>query len=105
MTCLSKILAVAALIASTASALAEQYPPAPQPPGVALSPREREVAYPVRLPNGEIVYHAGQGGLPWLYGLGTVYGKASGMPLVNGVTPSILGSTPSGGIVPGQEPH
>ncbi|MBO0664086.1 hypothetical protein LQ948_15735 [Jiella sp. MQZ9-1] len=73
--------------------------------GVILSEREREAAYPVQLPNGRIVYRTGSNGIPWLFGIGGVYGKASAIPLINGRTPSILASTPSAGIVPGQEPR
>ncbi|MEX6505026.1 hypothetical protein [Jiella sp. M17.18] len=76
----------------------------PSHPGVILSRREREAARPVRLPDGRVVYQAGNSGIPWLYGLGDAYGRASADPLVGGVTPSIIDSTPSRGIVPGQEP-
>lgn len=73
--------------------------------GVALSNREKRVAVPVRLPDGRVVLRTRNSGIPWLYGLGSAYGKASGLPLVGGVTPSIIASTPSGGLVPGQEPE
>lgn len=89
----------------SAPASAQDYRPAAQRPGVILSSREERVAYPVRLPDGRVAERAGSGGIPWLFGLGDVYGKASGLPLVNGATPSVLASTPSGGLVPGQEPR
>lgn len=73
--------------------------------GVALSNREKRVAVPVRLPDGRVVLRTRNSGVPWLYGVGSVYGKASGLPLIGGVTPSIIASTPSGGLVPGQEPE
>ncbi len=73
--------------------------------GVALSNREKHVAVPVRLQDGRVVLRTRNSGVPWLYGLGSAYGKASGLPLVGGVTPSIIASTPSGGLVPGQEPE
>lgn len=73
--------------------------------GVELSSRERAVAVPVRLPDGRVALRPPNSGLPWLFGLGDVYGKASAVPLVNGVTPSVLASTPSGGLVPGQDPE
>ena len=73
--------------------------------GVALSNREKHVAVPVRLQDGRVVLRTRNSGLPWLYGVGSAYGKASGLPLIGGVTPSIIASTPSGGLVPGQEPE
>ena len=74
--------------------------------GVRLSARERERSVRVRLPDGRVVLRpVNSGGIPWLYGFGDVYGNASGLPLVGGVTPSVLASTASGGIVPGQNPR
>ncbi|WP_139802563.1 hypothetical protein [Aurantimonas sp. 22II-16-19i] len=89
----------------TTPASAQDYRPAAERPGVILSNRERRVAYPVRLPDGRVALRAGSGGIPWLFGLGDVYGSASALPLVNGATPSVLASTPSGGLVPGQDPR
>ena len=99
--------AAAALLAMPipTPASAQDYRPLPPRAGVILSSRERKVAYPVRLPDGRVAERAGSGGIPWLFGIGGVYGKASAMPLTNGATPSVLASTPSSGIVPGQEPQ
>ncbi|WP_157944571.1 hypothetical protein [Mangrovicella endophytica] len=72
---------------------------------VILSPRERERARRVQLPDGRIAAYAENRGIPWLYGFGDNTGKASALPLRNGRTPSEEASTPSCGLVPGQEPH
>ncbi|WP_192845069.1 hypothetical protein [Aureimonas sp. AU20] len=71
-----------------------------------LSPREREqvVGHYVR-PDGRTVPLVENQGIPFLYGLGDARGKASSVPLVNGRTSTIEASTPSNGIVPGQEPE
>ncbi|TFF23006.1 hypothetical protein E3C22_11200 [Jiella endophytica] len=95
--------ALAITVALPLPALAQDYRPAARNPGVILSERERRAAYPVRLPGGRVAERAGSGGIPWLYGIGDVYGKASGLPVVKGATPSVLKSTASGGLVPGQE--
>ncbi|MCE7027389.1 hypothetical protein [Jiella avicenniae] len=95
----------ASLLPQTNAVLAQEYGARVDRPAVVLSNRERRVAYSVRLPDGRVVRRAGGGGIPWLYGLGDVYGKASAVPLVDGSTPSVLASTPSGGVVPGQEPR
>ncbi|NDW05721.1 hypothetical protein [Jiella pacifica] len=95
----------ASMLPQTSSVLAQDYGSRADRPGIILSNRERRVAYPVRLPDGRVVQRAGSGGIPWLFGLGDVYGQPSAAPLVNGATPSVLASTPSGGIVPGQEPR
>ncbi len=70
-----------------------------------LSPREREqvVGHYVR-PDGRTVPLVENNGIPFLYGLGDVRGRASSSPLINGRTPTVEASTPSNGIVPGQEP-
>ncbi|WP_182085494.1 hypothetical protein [Aureimonas sp. ME7] len=74
--------------------------------GVILSPRERaQVVRQVELPDGRVVLQTENYGFPAFYGVGDVRGKASSIPLVNGQTPSVLGSTPSGGLVPGQTPE
>ncbi|MEC5289824.1 hypothetical protein VSX64_03935 [Aurantimonas sp. C2-6-R+9] len=91
---------LAALLALPAAPVLAQ-----QTVGVALSNREKRVAVPVRLPDGRMVLRTRNSGVPWLYGVGSTYGKASGLPLIGGVTPSIIASTPSGGLVPGQEPE
>lgn len=79
---------------------------APEEGGTILTTREREaVTRRVRLPDGRVVLLTENDGLPWLFGVGSAVGKASSVPTVNGRTPSIRGSTPSGGIVPGQEPE
>ncbi|WP_062013153.1 hypothetical protein [Aureimonas sp. AU4] len=79
-------------------------PYAPNEAGTILTAREREyVTRRVRLPDGRIVLLTENDGLPWLFGAGSSVGAASSVPLVDGRTPSIAGSTPSGGIVPGQE--
>ena len=71
-----------------------------------LSPRERDdvVGYYVR-PDGQRVPLVENNGIPFLYGLGDARGKASSIPLVNGRTATVEASTPSGGIVPGQDPE
>jgi len=71
-----------------------------------LSPREREqvVGRYVR-PDGRSVPLVENQGIPFLYGLGDSRGKASSVPLVNGKTSTVDASTPSNGIVPGQEPE
>ncbi len=71
-----------------------------------LSPREREqvVGYHV-LPDGRRVPLVENNGIPFLFGFGDARGNASSEPLVNGRTSTIEASTPSGGIVPGQEPN
>lgn len=74
--------------------------------GVILSEREKRESVPVRLPDGRVVLrpvHAE--GLPFLFGFGESYGNPSGMPLKGGATPSQMKSTPSGGLIPGQEPE
>jgi len=70
-----------------------------------LSPREREqvVGRYVR-PDGRTVPLVQNQGIPFLYGLGDARGKASSVPLLNGRTSTVEASTPSNGIVPGQEP-
>lgn len=74
--------------------------------GVTLSTREREVATErFVLPDGRVVRLPPNGGLPFLFGLGDAYGKPSSVPVVRGTTPSVLASTPSGGLVPGQTPE
>lgn len=73
--------------------------------GVHLSPREKEMSRPVRLSNGKVVLRPRSEGLPFLYGVGSAIGKASGAETINGVTPSVDASTPSDGIVAGQEPN
>ncbi|MBP0614175.1 hypothetical protein [Jiella mangrovi] len=102
---LTAVAALSAVLAFPAMAQAQDYRTGERGPGVILSNREREVAYPVRLPDGRVVQRAGSDGIAWLFGIGGVYGKASALPLVNGATPSIMRSTPSGGIVPGQNPR
>ncbi len=78
----------------------------PRETGTILSPREREqVVREVQLPDGRVVLETENYGYPALFGLGDATGKASSVPLVNGRTPSVAGSTPSGGLVPGQEPE
>jgi len=101
--CATAFALTAGLVPSSASA--QDYRTGVRGQGVILSDRERREAYAVRLPNGRVVERASNGGIPWLFGLGDVYGKASGLPLVNGATPSVLASTPSGGIIPGQDPR
>ncbi|MDY8107553.1 hypothetical protein U0C82_00130 [Fulvimarina sp. 2208YS6-2-32] len=72
--------------------------------GIRLSEREREESRPVRLPDGRVVLRpVDAGGIPFLYGFGDARGAPSGLPTTNGVTPTISASTPSGGLVPGQE--
>ncbi|WAP67386.1 hypothetical protein [Jiella pelagia] len=93
------------MLPQTSAVLAQDYGARAERPAVVLSTRERRASYPVRLPDGRVVQRAGSGGIPWLYGIGDVYGKASALPLVNGSTPSVMASTPSGGIVPGQDPR
>lgn len=78
---------------------------AQEPVGVRLSEREKQQSRRVVLPDGRVVLRPHSPGLPWLYGVGSVYGKASAQPLVNGVTPSVMADTPARGIVPGQNPH
>jgi len=81
-------------------------PYAPEEAGTILTTREREaVTRRVRLPDGRIVLLTENDGLAWLFGAGSSVGKASSVPTLNGRTPSIAGSTPSGGLVPGQEPE
>jgi len=71
--------------------------------GVRLSPRERAaVVERYVLPDGRVVLLTENNGLPFLFGLGDATGKPSSVPLVNGITPSVMASTPSGGLVPGQ---
>lgn len=95
----------ASMLPQTSAALAQDYGARADRPSVILSNRERHVAYSVRLPDGRVVQRAGGDGIPWLFGLGDVYGRASALPLVDGATPSVLASTPAGGIVPGQDPR
>ena len=71
--------------------------------GVILSDRERRDAERVQVGDGSSRVYAP--GIPFLYGLGDAVGDPSGVPLVNGRTPSVYASTPSGGVVPGQEPE
>ncbi|KQT86023.1 hypothetical protein [Aurantimonas sp. Leaf443] len=71
---------------------------------VRLSPREAAAAERIRLRDGTVVTRVGDGGIPWLFGFGSVYGKASAREVVDGQTDSILRSTPSNGLVPGQDP-
>jgi len=78
----------------------------PRETGTILSPREREqVVREVVLPDGRVVLQTDNYGYPAAFGLGDATGKASSVPLVNGRTPSVEASTPSGGLVPGQEPE
>jgi len=93
---------VAAVLLATLAAA----PAFAQGAGVTLSPREREVATERHvLPDGRVVLLPANGGLPFLFGLGDAYGKPSSVPVVRGTTPSVLASTPSGGLVPGQTPE
>ncbi|MEF2551080.1 hypothetical protein VQ042_06840 [Aurantimonas sp. A2-1-M11] len=78
---------------------------AQQTVGVRLSEREKAQSRRVVLSDGRVVLRPVSPGIPWLYGFGSRYGRASAQPLVNGVTPSVMADTPSGGIVPGQNPH
>ncbi|MER0237497.1 hypothetical protein [Fulvimarina sp. MAC8] len=73
--------------------------------GVRLSERERRNSQPVQLPDGRVVLRPVSNGIPWLFGFGDARGAPSGVPTTNGVTPSMSASTPSGGLVPGQEPR
>ncbi|RFC66057.1 hypothetical protein DYI37_00865 [Fulvimarina endophytica] len=73
--------------------------------GVKLSERELDRSRPVRLSDGRVVLRPRSAGLPFLFGLGDASGAPSGLPTVNGVTPSVAASTPSGGLVPGQTPR
>ncbi len=70
-----------------------------------LSPREREqvVGHYVR-PDGRTVPLVENNGIPFLFGAGDVRGKPSSSPTVNGRQTTVEASTPSNGIVPGQEP-
>ena len=73
--------------------------------GIRLSERERENSRPVRLPDGRVVLRPVSEGIPFLFGLGDNRGAPSGLPTEGGVTPTARASTPSGGLVPGQEPR
>ena len=73
--------------------------------GIRLSERERENSRPVRLPDGRGVLRPVNEGIPFLFGLGDNSGAPSGLPTEGGVTPTARASTPSGGLVPGQEPR
>ncbi len=74
--------------------------------GVRLTERERQdIVRRVRAPDGTIVEVTESYGLPFLFGAGDVRGAPSSQPVVNGITNSVRGSTPSGGLVPGQEPE
>ncbi|MEE2953338.1 MAG: hypothetical protein VYD57_19105 [Pseudomonadota bacterium] len=73
--------------------------------GVRLSEREREESRPVRLPDGRVVLRPVSQGMPFLFGLGDNRGVPSGLPTKGGVTPTAEASTPSGGLIPGQEPR
>ncbi|WP_279479928.1 hypothetical protein [Aureimonas sp. SK2] len=74
--------------------------------GTILSPRERqEVVREVVLPDGRVVLQTENYGFPAFFGLGDARGKASSIPLVGGRTPSVEASTPSSGLVPGQNPE
>ena len=102
------LLALAMLIPLAACGTRQPGPPVfkdPYPPvGVVLAPRERGASRPTRLSNGKVTLRPRNDGLPFLFGLGDATGKASAVPLVNGVTPSVSASTPSDGVVPGQNP-
>jgi len=99
MRCLLAVLFATALLTPMLPAAAQE------PVGVRLSEREKQQSRRVVLPDGRVVLRPFSPGLPWLYGVGSVYGKASAQPLVNGVTPSVMADTPARGIVPGQNPH
>ncbi|NDV85617.1 hypothetical protein GTW51_02775 [Aurantimonas aggregata] len=71
--------------------------------GVALSDREKARSVPVRLPDGRVVLRPPSRGIPFLFGFGDNDGAPSARPTVGGVTPSAMGASPSGGIVPGQK--
>ena len=73
--------------------------------GVRLSNREQRESRPVRLPDGRVVLRPVSNGIPFLYGFGDARGVPSGLPTVQGVTPTLERSTASGGIVPGQNPR
>lgn len=78
----------------------------PRETGTILSQREREqVVREVVMPDGRVVLLPENYGFPAFYGFGDGTGKASSAPLINGRTPSVDASTPSGGLVPGQEPR
>ena len=57
------------------------------------------------LPDGRVVLRPVNEGIPFLFGLGDNSGAPSGLPTEGGVTPTARASTPSGGLVPGQEPR
>ena len=101
-------LALAILLPLAACGTRQPGPPVfedPYPPvGVVLAPRERGASRPTRLSNGKVTLRPDNDGLPFLFGLGDATGKASAVPLVNKVTPSVSASTPSSGVVPGQDP-
>ncbi len=102
------VLGLAILLPLAACGSRQPGPPVfndPYPPvGVKLSPRERGASRPTRLSNGKVTLRPDNDGLPFLFGLGDATGKPSAKPTVNGVTPSVSASTPSNGVVPGQDP-
>ena len=87
------------LLLGSAPALANE-------PTLKLSPRERDavVRNYVR-PDGRVVPLTENNGIPFLFGLGDARGKPSSIPLVNGATATVEASTPSSGLVPGQNPE
>lgn len=102
------VLAAVTLLPLAACGTRQPGPPVfedPYPPvGVVLAPRERGAAHPTRLSNGKVTLRPDNDGVPFLFGLGDATGKASAVPLVNRLTPSVSASTPSHGVVPGQDP-
>lgn len=99
-------LALAAALAAPSLAAAQGLAPRDVYGGVRLSERERQqVVERIRLPDGRIVERTENYGFPAFFGIGDVRGAPGSQPLVNGVTNSVRASTPSGGLVPGQEPE